>query len=152
MKKRANARRSAGFATCMIFSCWASAFALDARLDVSQYAHTAWRVSDGFLKGVIFAIDQTPDGYLWFGTEFGLLRFDCARRVSTTGTWLSRRCRTFRGRMNLIFRVEAFNLFNRVQFGPPNTQASTAPNNSFGKVTTQVNQPRLLELALGITF
>jgi hypothetical protein len=54
--------------------------------------------------------------------------------------------------VNLTFRVEAFNLFNHVQFGPPNTQASTAPNNTFGKVTTQVNQPRLMQLAFRITF
>jgi signal transduction histidine kinase/ligand-binding sensor domain-containing protein len=50
-------------------------------LDVSQYAHTSWKVSDGFFKGVIFSIAQTPDGYLWLGTEFGLLRFDGVRAV-----------------------------------------------------------------------
>jgi Carboxypeptidase regulatory-like domain/TonB-dependent Receptor Plug Domain len=55
-------------------------------------------------------------------------------------------------RVNLTFRVEAFNLFNRVQFGPPNTQASTAANNTFGSVTTQVNQPRLMQLAVRMTF
>jgi ligand-binding sensor domain-containing protein len=26
--------------------------------------------------GAIFAMAQTPDGYLWLGTEFGLFRFD----------------------------------------------------------------------------
>ena len=55
-------------------------------------------------------------------------------------------------RVNLTVRVEAFNLFNRVQFGPPNTQASTAPNNTFGQVTTQVNQPRLMQLAFRLAF
>ena len=55
-------------------------------------------------------------------------------------------------RVNLTFRVEAFNLFNRVQFGPPNTQASAAANNTFGAVTTQVNQPRLMQLAVRMTF
>src|SRR5882672_6231269 len=57
------------------------AWALDPALDVSQYAHTAWRIRDGFTKGEILAIAQTPDGYLWLGTEFGLLRFDGARAV-----------------------------------------------------------------------
>src|SRR4029077_8857104 len=57
------------------------AFALDPTLDVSQYAHTAWKVRDGFAKGEINAIAQTPDGYLWLGTESGLLRFDGVRAV-----------------------------------------------------------------------
>ena len=50
-------------------------------LDISQYAHTAWRMRDGFIKGSITSIAQTPDGYLWLGTESGLLRFDGARAV-----------------------------------------------------------------------
>src|SRR5262249_57294161 len=35
-----------------------------------------WRTRDGFFKGAITAIAQTPDGYLWLGTLFGVLRFD----------------------------------------------------------------------------
>ena len=50
-------------------------------LDLSQYAHTAWRVRDGFVKGAISSIAQTPDGYLWLGTEYGLYRFDGVRAV-----------------------------------------------------------------------
>src|SRR5580658_8614940 len=57
------------------------AYALDPAPDVSQYAHTAWKVRDGFIKGGIYAIAQTPDGYLWLGTEFGLMRFDGVRAV-----------------------------------------------------------------------
>jgi signal transduction histidine kinase/ligand-binding sensor domain-containing protein len=57
------------------------ACALDPTLDVSQYAHTSWKIRDGFFKGRITAIAQTPDGYLWVGTEFGLLRFDGVRAV-----------------------------------------------------------------------
>ena len=57
------------------------AFALDPSLDVSQYAHTAWRISEGFARDEIHLIAQTPDGYLWLGTDFGLLRFDGARTV-----------------------------------------------------------------------
>ena len=55
--------------------------ALNPSLDVSQYAHTAWTVRDGFSLGNIYAIAQTPDGYLWFGTEFGLFRFDGVRSI-----------------------------------------------------------------------
>lgn len=57
-------------------------FALDPSLDIGQYAHAAWTIRDGFFKSPIHAIAQTPDGYLWFGTENGLLRFDGIRTVS----------------------------------------------------------------------
>ncbi|MBV8114297.1 MAG: hypothetical protein JO300_06115 [Silvibacterium sp.] len=36
---------------------------------------------DGFTKGAIYSIAQTPDGYLWLATEFGLVRFDGVRAV-----------------------------------------------------------------------
>src|SRR5579864_5345254 len=58
------------------------AYALDPALDVSQYAHTTWKIREGFSKGRIWSIVQTPDGYLWLGTEFGLLRFDGVRNVA----------------------------------------------------------------------
>jgi signal transduction histidine kinase/ligand-binding sensor domain-containing protein len=58
------------------------AFGLNPALDVSQYAHTAWKLRDGFSQGVIETISQTPDGYLWLGTEFGLIRFDGVRTVA----------------------------------------------------------------------
>src|SRR5260370_28132611 len=57
------------------------AFALGPALDVSQYAHTAWKIRDGFAKGSILSIAQTPDGYLWLGPAFGLYRFDGVRNV-----------------------------------------------------------------------
>jgi ligand-binding sensor domain-containing protein len=57
------------------------ALALDPSLDVSQYAHTAWRFREGFTKGRIGSIVQTPDGYLWLGTQFGLFRFDGVKNV-----------------------------------------------------------------------
>src|SRR5262249_52856058 len=57
------------------------AFALNPALDVSQYAHTSWKIRDGFSKGAIYAFAQTPDGYLWLGTEFGLVRFDGVKKV-----------------------------------------------------------------------
>src|SRR5277367_2642321 len=65
----------------MLLAWGPCAFALDPALDVSQYAHTSWKIRDDFIKGKIRAIAQTPDGYLWLGTEFGLLRFDGVRAV-----------------------------------------------------------------------
>ena len=66
---------------CMLLAWCPCAFALDPALDISQYAHTAWKLRDGFTKGAITSIAQTPDGYLWLGTEFGLHRFDGVRNV-----------------------------------------------------------------------
>src|SRR5215472_15715170 len=60
------------------------AFALNRALEISQYAHASWKVSDGFPKGLSHSIAQTPDGYLWLATEFGLLRFDGVRHVEWT--------------------------------------------------------------------
>jgi ligand-binding sensor domain-containing protein len=65
----------------ILLACCACSFALDPSLDVSQYAHTAWTIRDGFFKGNIHTIVQTPDGYLWLGTAFGLLRFDGVRSI-----------------------------------------------------------------------
>jgi len=76
-----NGRRTAGVVAGVLLACCACASALDPSLDISQYAHTAWKIRDGFTKGAILAIAQTPDGYLWLGTEFGLLRFDGVRAV-----------------------------------------------------------------------
>src|SRR5678809_1337652 len=57
------------------------AFALNPALDISQYAHSTWKIRDGFPKGQVTSIAQTPDGYLWLGTEFGLVRFDGVRNT-----------------------------------------------------------------------
>ena len=54
----------------------APVLALDPSLEISQYGHTAWTARDGFFRGAVYTIAQTPDGYLWLGTEFGLFRFD----------------------------------------------------------------------------
>ena len=65
----------------VLLACWSMAFALNPALDVSQYAHTPWKMRDGFTKGEILSIAQTPDGYLWLGTRFGLFRFDGLKNV-----------------------------------------------------------------------
>ena len=75
----AHRRGRTGVTLALFLASCPCAFALNPSLDISQYAHTAWTVRDGFFTGSINAIAQTPDGYLWLGTEFGLLRFDGVR-------------------------------------------------------------------------
>jgi hypothetical protein len=50
---------------------------------------------------------------------------------------------------NFEFRAEFFNIFNRVQFAPPN---GSQGNGNFGKVTYQVNKPRQIQLSARINF
>ena len=52
-------------------------------------------------------------------------------------------------RFALQFRAEIFNMFNRVQFAAPNT---TVGSSTFGYVTNQVNNPRLVQVALRLKF
>lgn len=42
----------------------------------AQYSVTAWGHKDGLPSAFIYAITQTPDGFLWLGTADGLVRFD----------------------------------------------------------------------------
>lgn len=84
MNKARGRRRdvvASGILLGMLLAARPCAFALDPSLDISQYAHKAWRVRDGFVKGTISSIAHTPDGYLWLGTEFGLQRFDGVQPV-----------------------------------------------------------------------
>ena len=47
------------------------------------------------------------------------------------------------------FRFEAFNLFNRTNFGLPNTGIT---NSNFGKLLTTDGDPRILQMALKFYF
>jgi len=53
-----------------------SASALDPTRAVSEYLHNSWGTEKGWPGGSITAIAQTSDGYLWIGTDKGLVRFD----------------------------------------------------------------------------
>src|SRR5215472_16814227 len=52
------------------------ALAIDPDRAMSQYVHDRWGTEQGFPKGPVYAITQTNDGYLWIGTDEGLVRFD----------------------------------------------------------------------------
>lgn len=85
-------------------------------------------------------------------TEFGNEpRVDPSLRSPGIDNWdlsLSKKT-TLHDRLNLEFKVESFNLANRVQFQEPDTNI-TDP--TFGVISSQQNQPRLLQLSLRLSF
>ena len=50
--------------------------ALDPNRLPSQYVREQWTTETRFPGGAVNGIAQTADGYLWIGTDRGLLRFD----------------------------------------------------------------------------
>jgi len=58
------------------------------------------------------------------------------------------------GRSGIESRVEFFNLFNRTQFGPPNTTCCLANNANFGVITSSApgTNPRLIQFAVKAFF
>lgn len=58
-----------------------TARAIDPGTRLTQYAHSTWNIADGTFAGSPNTVTQTSDGYLWIGTNLGLVRFDGARFV-----------------------------------------------------------------------
>ncbi|MBI2839212.1 MAG: PAS domain S-box protein [Acidobacteria bacterium] len=54
----------------------APAQTLDPRWALDEYLVDRWQTNDGLPQNSINAIAQTPDGYLWFATFDGLVRYD----------------------------------------------------------------------------
>ncbi len=64
--------------------CWAAIpchsnsadFGLDPSKPITQFHQDVWTTDQGLPQNTVPAIVQTADGYLWMGTELGLVRFD----------------------------------------------------------------------------
>jgi hypothetical protein len=63
----------------LLFVLEANAWAVDPSKQMTQYAHAAWRMQDGFLNAVPTAIARTTDGYLWIRTQAGPMGSDSFR-------------------------------------------------------------------------
>ena len=59
----------------LLESLCATSFPLQRDLKMEPFTHTTWGPNEGAPQR-IFAITQTPDGYLWIGSAEGLFRFD----------------------------------------------------------------------------
>ena len=55
------------------------ALALDPKRALTQYVHDVWTTDNGLPQNAIASMIQSRDGYLWFGTQEGLVRFDGLR-------------------------------------------------------------------------
>lgn len=64
--------------------------AVDPHRLITEYLRDSWGSETGFPSGSVSAIAQTSDGYLWIGTDKGLIRFDGLNfrtlRKATPGT------------------------------------------------------------------
>lgn len=94
---------------------------------------------NGYMNASCFSI---PSNFV-YGTES---RTDNALRTPGAANWDMSVFKNIpvHESMALDFRVEAFNVFNRVQFGAPN---SSVGNPQFGTITSQYNNPRILQLS-----
>ena len=66
--------------TLVVAVCLVSTAPVNAGLDpdkpIRQYMRTVWEATTGLPQNSVQAVLQTRDGYLWLGTEEGLVRFD----------------------------------------------------------------------------
>src|SRR5215468_5258768 len=76
-ERRAGMRRLFRLAILSLILAQAPAsLATDSPQEGSQYAYDRWGRENGLLWGAATSIAQSTDGYLWIGTERGLVRFD----------------------------------------------------------------------------
>ena len=74
--RRRSGSLKAALALALTLLASSATLALDPALDVTQYVQQTWTTQEGLPQNTVSALLQTPDGYLWFGTEEGLVRFD----------------------------------------------------------------------------
>jgi ligand-binding sensor domain-containing protein/signal transduction histidine kinase len=63
----------------LLLWCAGTGWALDSSRRLTQYVHRIWTMQQGLPPGTIFDIWQSRDGFLWLGTQTGLVRFDGVR-------------------------------------------------------------------------
>ncbi len=70
-----------GIALLLFSGLWCSTAtaSLDPSRAISEYIHESWQTGQGLPQNSVLSLAQTPDGYIWMGTEEGLVRFDGVR-------------------------------------------------------------------------
>ncbi len=88
---------------------------------------------------------QLADNVRTFDNQFNNLRRDATNQIDTS---MTKNFSFGEGRYVQV-RFEAFNVFNHVTFGAPNT---TATSSGFGMIGTQANTPRRIESAIRLVW
>jgi signal transduction histidine kinase/ligand-binding sensor domain-containing protein len=63
-------------ATALLLSCGRSGLALEPTTPLANYGRQAWVMENGLPQNTVQALVQTRNGFVWLGTEAGLVRFD----------------------------------------------------------------------------
>ena len=63
-------------ALAAMLCCVAAACALDPHQSLRRYGYQSWQTDSGLPQNTVHAVVQSSDGYMWFATEAGLVRFD----------------------------------------------------------------------------
>lgn len=63
-------------ALALLFLTSSTAHGLSSNIPLHAYSRQTWRTDNGLPQNTVHAVTQTHDGFVWFGTEGGLVRFD----------------------------------------------------------------------------
>ena len=91
----------------------------------------------------------SPGSYA-FGSES---RVDPVLRAAGVANWdfSTTKATPLNEKLSLEFSAEFFNIFNRVQFAPPDTNLANAAS-TYNTVTSQLNNPRNIQFALRLNY
>jgi len=67
---------TAGACLVLALAGASTARALDPDKKLTQYVHRTWQTPEGLAQTSVYSVTQSRDGYLWIGTQSGVLRFD----------------------------------------------------------------------------
>jgi len=79
MKRKVRMRPFGYVASAILLLATQSAGSLDPSKAITQYTHQVWKTEQGLPQNTVSAMVQTHAGYIWVGTELGLVRFDGVR-------------------------------------------------------------------------
>jgi ligand-binding sensor domain-containing protein/signal transduction histidine kinase len=65
-----------GLTALLLLGCALTALALQPSTQLASYGRQAWVMENGLPQNTVQALVQTQDGFVWLGTEVGLVRFD----------------------------------------------------------------------------